>query len=73
MLGLEWQAIPINSSMAEYLSNLPSDSLPISLHHFLKFSSDTIKRETADSYVLNEDVDLNNGIVENQIDELDRS
>lgn len=42
-----WQAAPVTSSVAEYLSHLPADSLPLSLHHFLKFSNDTIKRESA--------------------------
>lgn len=42
-----WQATPVTSSVAEYLSHLPADSLPLSLHHFLKFSTDTIKRESA--------------------------
>lgn len=42
-----WQATPVTSSVAEYLSHLPADSLPLSLHHFLKFSTETIKRESA--------------------------
>ena len=32
--------------MADYLSRLPPSSLPLSLHHFLKFSAETIKRES---------------------------
>lgn len=32
--------------MAEYLSRMQGGgTLPLSLHHFLKFSADTIKRE----------------------------
>lgn len=32
--------------MADYLSHLPASSLPLSLHHFLKYSAETIKKET---------------------------
>ncbi|XP_026679191.1 zinc finger protein 281-like [Diaphorina citri] len=35
----------VNSSVAEYLSRMQGTPLPLSLHHFLKFSADTIKRE----------------------------
>lgn len=36
----------VNSSVAEYLSRMQGGgTLPLSLHHFLKFSADTIKRE----------------------------
>lgn len=43
-----WPATAVTSSVAEYLSHLPAaDSLSLPLHHFLKFSSDTIKRESA--------------------------
>uniref|UniRef100_A0A8D9ARG7 Gastrula zinc finger protein XlCGF46.1 n=1 Tax=Cacopsylla melanoneura TaxID=428564 RepID=A0A8D9ARG7_9HEMI len=35
----------VNSSVAEYLSRMQGGQLPLSLHHFLKFSADTIKRE----------------------------
>lgn len=41
-----WQSTQATSSVADYLSHLPADSLPLSLHHFLKFSTDTIKRES---------------------------
>jgi hypothetical protein len=37
--------ISVNSSVAEYLSRMQGTPLPLSLHHFLKFSADTIKRE----------------------------
>ncbi|XP_033224217.1 zinc finger protein 337-like isoform X2 [Belonocnema kinseyi] len=35
------------STVADYLSRLPASTLPLSLHHFLKFSAETIKREAA--------------------------
>lgn len=42
-----WPPTGVTSSVAEYLSHLPAaDSLSLPLHHFLKFSSDTIKRES---------------------------
>lgn len=40
-----WQSIATpGSTVADYLSRLPA-TLPLSLHHFLKFSAETIKRE----------------------------
>lgn len=42
----QWQSVP-TSTMADYLSRLPASTLPLSLHHFLKFSAETIKRESA--------------------------
>lgn len=32
--------------VADYLSHLPASTLPISLHHFLKYSAENIKKET---------------------------
>ncbi|XP_065342365.1 transcription factor E4F1-like isoform X2 [Cloeon dipterum] len=41
-----WQSIATpGSTVAEYLSRLPASTLPLSLHHFLKFSAESIKRE----------------------------
>ena len=34
-------------NVADYLSRMPASTLPLSLHHFLKFSAETIKRESA--------------------------
>ncbi len=42
-----WQTTTVTPSVAEYLSQLPADSLSLPLHHFLKFPTDTIKRESA--------------------------
>lgn len=37
-----WQSIATpGSTVADYLSHLPASTLPISLHHFLKYSSDS--------------------------------
>lgn len=37
-----WQSIATpGSTVADYLSHLPASTLPISLHHFLKYSSET--------------------------------
>jgi len=32
--------------VADYLSHLPASTLPISLHHFLKYSAENIKKES---------------------------
>lgn len=41
-----WQSLAApGSTVADYLSRLPASTLPLSLHHFLKFSAETIKRE----------------------------
>lgn len=42
----QWQPLA-TTTMADYLSRLPPSGLPLSLHHFLKFSAETIKRESA--------------------------
>ena len=43
---MNWQATPVSPAVAEYLSHLQADSLPLAnLHHFLKFPTDPIKRE----------------------------
>lgn len=39
-----WQAP--SSTVADYLSHLPASTLPLSLHHFLKYSAETIKKES---------------------------
>ncbi|XP_014248466.1 zinc finger and BTB domain-containing protein 49-like isoform X2 [Cimex lectularius] len=53
----QWQSLAVpTTAMADYLSRLPSTGLPLSLHHFLKFSAETIKRESAiESSPLNPD------------------
>ncbi|XP_014270577.1 uncharacterized protein [Halyomorpha halys] len=48
--GGQWQSVSVpvpTTAMADYLSRIPPASLPLSLHHFLKFSAETIKRESA--------------------------
>lgn len=40
-----WQSIATSTSVADYLSRIPS-ALPMNLHQFLKFSAETIKRES---------------------------
>lgn len=34
------------SAVADYLSHLPASTLPLSLHHFLKYSAESIKKES---------------------------
>lgn len=42
-----WQSLTTTSpTVVDYLSQLPASSIPLSLHHFLKYSADNIKKET---------------------------
>jgi len=41
-----WQSLAPSSAVADYLSHLPASTLPLSLHHFLKYSAESIKKET---------------------------
>uniref|UniRef100_A0A6P7FZM1 Gastrula zinc finger protein XlCGF48.2-like n=1 Tax=Diabrotica virgifera virgifera TaxID=50390 RepID=A0A6P7FZM1_DIAVI len=41
-----WQSLTTPSAtVANYLSHLPSSTLPLSIHHFLKYSSENLKKE----------------------------
>ncbi|XP_055595330.1 putative uncharacterized protein DDB_G0271606 [Uranotaenia lowii] len=40
-----WQTLTPTASVADYLSHLPGTALPLSLHHFLKYSAENIKKE----------------------------
>ncbi|ETN59086.1 hypothetical protein AND_009323 [Anopheles darlingi] len=40
-----WQSLAPGASVADYLSHLPGSALPLSLHHFLKYSAENIKKE----------------------------
>lgn len=40
-----WQSLTPSSAVADYLSHLPASTLPLSLHHFLKYSAENIKKE----------------------------
>ncbi|XP_052860929.1 zinc finger protein GLI4 [Anopheles cruzii] len=40
-----WQSLTPGASVADYLSHLPGSALPLSLHHFLKYSAENIKKE----------------------------
>lgn len=41
-----WQSLAApGSAVADYLSHLPASTLPLSLHHFLKYSADSIKKD----------------------------
>lgn len=43
-----WQSLAApGSTVADYLSHLPASTLPLSLHHFLKYSAESIKKESA--------------------------
>ncbi|XP_031625075.1 transcription factor che-1-like [Contarinia nasturtii] len=42
-----WQSLtPSSAVVADYLSHLPASTLPLSLHHFLKYSAESIKKES---------------------------
>lgn len=42
-----WQSLTPSSTVADYLSHLPASTLPLSLHHFLKYSAENIKKEVS--------------------------
>lgn len=42
-----WQSLAPSAAVADYLSQLPASTLPLSLHHFLKYSSESIKKEVS--------------------------
>jgi hypothetical protein len=45
-----WQSLATpGSTVADYLARLPASTLPLSLHHFLKFSAESIKKETSEA------------------------
>lgn len=56
-----WQSLATpGSTVADYLSHLPASTLPLSLHHFLKYSAESIKKETVQQiHVQNNDANLN--------------
>lgn len=55
-----WQSLATSSSsVADYISQLPASSLPLSLHHFLKYSAENMKKETT------QPVDMNIGVLQN--------
>lgn len=56
-----WQSLATpGSTVADYLSHLPASTLPLSLHHFLKYSAENIKKETVQQiHIQNNDTNLN--------------
>lgn len=67
-----WQSLATpGSTVADYLSHLPASTLPLSLHHFLKYSAETIKKESAQQLVQNNEPNLNilhnNGLPSNTL------
>lgn len=49
-----WQSLATpGSTVADYLSHLPASTLPLSLHHFLKYSAESIKKETSQQLINN--------------------
>lgn len=52
-----WQSLAApGSTVADYLSHLPASTLPLSLHHFLKYSAENIKKETAQQQLQGNDM-----------------
>lgn len=48
-----WQSLAPSSAVADYLSHLPASTLPLSLHHFLKYSAESIKKESQNPLSVN--------------------
>lgn len=52
-----WQSLATpGSAVADYLSHLPASTLPLSLHHFLKYSAESMKKETTQQLNINNTV-----------------
>lgn len=49
-----WQSLAPSSAVADYLSHLPASTLPLSLHHFLKYSAESIKKESQNQLSVND-------------------
>ncbi|KAF5302080.1 hypothetical protein FQR65_LT08630 [Abscondita terminalis] len=61
-MATTWQSLATpGSTVADYLSHLPASTLPLSLHHFLKYSAETIKKDVNQQQlnVQNSDTNLN--------------
>lgn len=54
-----WQSLNPSSAVADYLSHLPANTLPLSLHHFLKYSAETIKKEVQPPVIVSFETDCN--------------
>lgn len=62
-----WQSLAsTTSTVADYLSHLPASTLPLSLHHFLKYSAETIKKESTQQN-LNINLEANLDTLTNEI------
>lgn len=58
-----WQSLATSSpTVADYLSQLPASSLPLSLHHFLKYSAENIKKDNPQLNI--QHVDMNIGVLQ---------
>ncbi|XP_074036057.1 uncharacterized protein isoform X2 [Leptinotarsa decemlineata] len=61
-----WQSLATSSStVADYLSHLPSSTLPLSLHHFLKYSAESIKKEHVQQLTIPSTNDTNSNLSHN--------
>lgn len=59
-ISTTWQTLTsAGSTVADYLSHLPASTLPLSLHHFLKYSAENIKKEAASQNVNNHNSNIN--------------
>lgn len=62
-----WQSLaPAGSTVADYLSHLPASTLPLSLHHFLKYSAENIKKESVQQFNINT-LDTNLDVIANDV------
>lgn len=55
-----WQSLATpGSTVADYLSHLPASTLPLSLHHFLKYSAENIKKESNQQQLVPTETNIN--------------
>ncbi|KAL3274456.1 hypothetical protein HHI36_015844 [Cryptolaemus montrouzieri] len=68
-----WQSLAApGSTVADYLSHLPASTLPLSLHHFLKYSAENMKKETTMQQMIQNN-DTNLTMLQNNVNHLNNS
>ncbi|CAH0564407.1 unnamed protein product [Brassicogethes aeneus] len=61
-----WQSLATpGSTVADYLSHLPASTLPLSLHQFLKYSAESIKKESAQQLNMQNNSEANLNLLPN--------
>lgn len=70
-MSTTWQTLAgSGSTVAEYLSHLPASTLPLSLHHFLKYSAENIKKENIVQQNIPQINNNTNGMVQQNVNQI---